>query len=190
MTATFDLKDRVIAITGAASGIGLATGEFLASCGAKVSLADVNLEALKAVQERITKAGGQCLVSAVDVSSSQQVNEWIHKTVETFGPLDGAANLAGIIPPTINIDRVEDLEDDSWARVINVNLTGVMYCMRAQLRHMNQRGSIVNASSVAGLRGFAKNAAYVASKHGVIGVTRAAAQEVGDREIRVNCLAP
>lgn len=190
MAASFDLKDRVIAITGAGSGIGLATGELLASYGAKVSLADINLKALEEVQDRIEKAGGKCLVSVVDVSSSKQVNEWIQKTVETFGPLDGAANMAGIIPPNINIDRVEDLDDDSWAKVINVNLTGVMYCMRAQLQHMNRRGSIVNAASVAGLRGFAKNAAYVASKHGVIGVTKAAAHEVGDREIRVNCLAP
>ncbi|OQV03611.1 hypothetical protein CLAIMM_08631 [Cladophialophora immunda] len=190
MGATFDLKDRVIAVTGGGSGIGLATAELLASYGAKVSVADINLEALEAVKKRIEAAGGQCIISAVDVSSSTQVNKWIQKTVEAFGLLDGAANMAGMIPGNINVDRVEDLDDESWAKVLNVNLTGMMYCLRAQLKHMNRRGSIVNAASVAGLRGFAKNAAYVASKHGVIGLTRAAAQEVGDREIRVNCLAP
>lgn len=190
MASTFNLKDKVIAITGAGSGIGLAASELLASSGAKVSLADVNDKSLLEVQRSIEDAGGECIITAVDVTKSKQVDDWIQKTLERFGRLDGAANLAGIIPHNINIARVEDLDDESWTRVLEVNLSGVMYCMRAQIQYMNRRGSIVNASSVAGLRGFARNAAYVASKHGVIGLTKSAAQEVGDREIRVNCLAP
>ncbi|KAK4945645.1 hypothetical protein LTR10_015264 [Elasticomyces elasticus] len=184
------LKDKVYAITGGGSGIGLATAELLASLGAKVSLADVNVNALQEVQTRIEKDGGKCLITAVDVANSEQVDQWIQNTVQSFGPLDGAANLAGIIPFNINIDRVEDLDNGSWGKVLDVNLTGVMYCLRAELRQMNHHGSIVNASSVAGLRGFAKNAAYVASKHAVIGLTKTVAKEVGDRGIRCNCLAP
>lgn len=190
MEPTHSLKGKVYAITGGGSGIGLATAELLASYGAKVSLADVNLNALKDVQARIEKNGGKCLITGVDVADSEKVDQWIQETVQTFGNLDGAANLAGIIPKNINIDRVEDLDNGSWGRVLDVNLTGVMYCLRAELRHMNHGGSIVNASSVAGLRGFAKNAAYVASKHAVIGLTKTVAQEVGDRSIRCNCLAP
>lgn len=186
----FDLRNKVIAITGAGSGMGLATAELLASYGAKVSLADINAKAVEQVQERITKSGGHCMAFGIDIANSQQVDSWVETTVQQFGALDGAVNLAGIIPDNFNIDRIEDLDDKSWLRVLDVNLNGTMYCMRAQLRNMNRRGSIVNTSSVAGLGGFAKNAAYVASKHAIIGLTKSAAKEVGDREIRVNCLAP
>lgn len=186
----FDLADKVIAITGAGSGIGLATAELLSSYGAKVSLADINITALEDVRDRIINAGGGCMITKLDVSNSKQVDAWIEKTVEEFGALNGAANLAGIIPHNFNVDRVEDLDDESWLRVLDVNLNGVMYCLRAQLRHMNRGGSIVTTSSVAGLRGYAKNAAYVASKHAVIGLTKTASKEVGGRKIRINCIAP
>ena len=98
--------------------------------------------------------------------------------------------MAGVIPKCINIERVEDLNDEDWKFVIDVNLHGVMHCMRAQLKEMNVGGSMVNAASICGLIGFPKNAAYTAAKHAVIGLSRTAAKEVGDREIRVNCIAP
>lgn len=189
-STTFDLKDKVIAITGAASGIGAATAELLASYGAVVSLADMDLDGLQSMKTRIDEVNGRCMVRKVNVSISREVQDWIDQTVKDHGKLDGAANLAGIVPRGINVDRVEDLQDEEWCRVIDVNLTGVMYCMRSQIQNMNSGGSIVNAASVAGLRGFAKNSAYVASKHAVIGLTKSAAKEVGDRQIRVNCLAP
>lgn len=189
-STTFNLQGKVIAITGAASGIGFATGQLLASYGAKVSLADMDLYGLQLAKTGIDDAKGMCSIHKVDVSDSQQVRQWIKKTVDEFGKLDGAANLAGIVPQGINVDRVEDLKNEDWARVIDVNLNGVMYCMRSEIQHMNAGGSIVNASSVAGLGGFAKNGAYVASKHAVVGLTKSAAKEVGDRQIRVNCLAP
>jgi len=88
------------------------------------------------------------------------------------------------------VDRVEEMKDEEWQFTIDVNLNGVMHCMRSELQNMNNKGSIINASSIAGVAGFPKNAAYTAAKHGVIGLSRSAAKEVGDREIRVNCISP
>jgi len=126
----------------------------------------------------------------VDVRDEKQVDLWIAKTVEKFGKIDGAANLAGVLPKTFHTGTVEDQETSDWDFTIAVNLTGMMYCMRAELKNMNDKGSVVNASSVAGLIGFANCAAYGASKYGVIGLTKFAANEVGPiKGIRVNCIA-
>jgi NAD(P)-dependent dehydrogenase (short-subunit alcohol dehydrogenase family) len=130
------------------------------------------------------------LATTVDVRKDDQVNAWIAKTVEAFGKLDGAVNLAGVVPKVINKERVEDLNHEDWHFVLDLNLHGVMHCMGAQLQNMNEKGSLVNAASICGVIGFPKNAAYTASKHAVIGLSRAAPKEVGDREIRVNCIAP
>jgi NAD(P)-dependent dehydrogenase (short-subunit alcohol dehydrogenase family) len=193
MPVNFDITDKVIAITGAASGIGLDTAKLLASQGAKLSICDLNETALKEKALEITACAASpsnILSTVVDVRSPSSVNEWIASTVSKFGKLDGAVNMAGVIPKCINIERVEDLNDEDWKFVIDVNLHGVMHCMRAQLREMNVGGSVVNAASICGVIGFPKNAAYTASKHAVIGLSRTAAKEVGDREIRVNCIAP
>jgi NAD(P)-dependent dehydrogenase (short-subunit alcohol dehydrogenase family) len=115
----------------------------------------------------------------VDVRKVSEVDGWIDATVAKFGKLDGGINMAGVIPKVINIERVEDLNDEDWKFVIDVNLHGVMHCMRAQLRNMNVGGSIVNAASICGVIGFPKNAAYTATKHAVIGLSRTAAKEVG-----------
>jgi NAD(P)-dependent dehydrogenase (short-subunit alcohol dehydrogenase family) len=194
MTAPiFNMSNKVVAITGGASGIGLATAMLLVSQGAKVAISDVNSTNLSSAESSLKEAckdGGEILATHVDVRDRSQVDSWVETVVERFGKLDGAANLAGVIPKSINIERVEDLNDADWKFVLDVNITGVMQCMRAQIPNMKEKGSIVNAASIAALGGFPKNAAYTVAKHGVVGLTKTAAKEVGDRCIRVNCIAP
>ncbi len=193
MPVSYGIEGKIIALTGAASGIGFATATLLASQGVHLSLADINEKQLEEAVQKIKASASlssQIIYTTVDVRKDIEVNEWIAKTVDQLGRLDGAVNLAGVIPKCINKERVEDLNNDDWHFVIDVNLHGVMYCMRAQLQNMNNNGSIINAASICGTIGFPKNAAYTASKHAVIGLSRSAAKEVGDREIRINCIAP
>lgn len=184
------IKDKVIVITGAASGIGLETARLFASKGAKLSLADVQDKPLKDLETELRQAGAQVMSSVVDVSKRQQVEDWIKVTVERFGKLDGAANLAGVIGRQNNTARIEEIDDDDWDFIFGVNTKGLMNCMRAQIPNFNDGGAIVNAASILGLIGSKKSAAYVASKHAVVGLTRAAAKELGERNIRVNCFCP
>jgi NAD(P)-dependent dehydrogenase (short-subunit alcohol dehydrogenase family) len=185
------LKGKVFAITGAASGIGLATAHLLASRGAALSLADMQEAVLRDVAADISaKYQVEALPFAVDVRKTASVDAWIADTVAKFGHLSGAANLAGVIGKSIGLRGLKDLEEEEWEFIIGVNLTGVMHCMRAQLQSIEEGGSIVNAASIAGLMGRANNAAYTASKHGVVGLTRSAAKEEGHRGVRVNCIAP
>ncbi|KIV98272.1 hypothetical protein PV10_01939 [Exophiala mesophila] len=185
------MKGRVVAITGGASGIGLATAKLLAQRGAQLSLADVQAKALDDVANDIeARHGARPLTYILDVRDAQAVDNWITQTLDKFGRLDGAANLAGVIPKSIGIKGVADQDLHEWNTVIGINLTGVMLCMRAQLKGISPGGSIVNASSIAGLVGRPNNASYTASKHGVIGLTMAAAREVGANNIRVNAVCP
>jgi NAD(P)-dependent dehydrogenase (short-subunit alcohol dehydrogenase family) len=184
------IQDKVIVITGAASGMGLETARLFASKGAKLSLADVQEKALKEIEEELQKSGAQVMSRVVDVSKRQSVEDWIAATVEKFGKLDGAANLAGVIGRQNNVARIEELDDDDWDFIFGVNTKGLMNCMRAEIPNFNDGGSIVNAASILGLMGSKKSAAYVASKHAVVGLTRAAAKELGERNIRVNCFCP
>ena len=194
MPINYGVEGKVVALTGAASGIGFATSMLLASQGAYLSVADLNEGSLLEAVEKFRVAASptaKIMHAVVDVRKDSQVNEWIARTVQEYGKkLDGGVNLAGVIPQCINKERVEDLNNEDWHFVIDVNLHGVMYCMRAELQNMNNNGSIVNAASICGTIGFPKNAAYTASKHAVIGLSRSATKEVGDREIRINCIAP
>ncbi|KAF9892970.1 hypothetical protein FE257_000562 [Aspergillus nanangensis] len=185
------LQNKVITITGL-SGIGLAVAHQLASQGALLSLADISPSALTNAVTQLNLPPDHILTTTVDVSSAASVDAWIAATVEKFGRLDGAANMAGVIGRKHGVDPLENQDDAEWDLLMRVNLTGTMYCLRAQIKAIRAtagKGSIVNATSIQGLRGFALHAAYSASKHGVVGLTRSVAKEVGP-EIRVNAVAP
>ncbi|KAF2104225.1 3-oxoacyl-reductase [Rhizodiscina lignyota] len=180
MSFAEQFKGRVVAITGAASGIGYATAQLLASRGSNLSLADLSDDGLKrAANEIQSKCKAEIFTYVLDVRDGAQVEEWIKQTVQRFGKLDGAANMAG-----------QDIEEcrSEWEFMLGVNVMGVVYCLRAQLKHLEQGRSIVNAGSIAGLIGRPKLSSYAASKHGVLGLTKSAAKEVGARGIRVNVI--
>ncbi|KAI1371498.1 3-oxoacyl-reductase [Hypoxylon crocopeplum] len=184
------LEGKVFAITGGASGIGFSTAQILSRRGGTVCMADLDPTAMTRAEEYFANLNVPFTVSKVDISKREEVDSWIDGIVKKYGRLDGAANVAGIIGKHHGIRDVADLDDDEWHKIIGVNLTGTMYCLRAELRNIVDGGSIVNVSSIHGLQGFAKHGAYDASKHGVIGLTKAAAKENGAREVRVNAVAP
>ncbi|CAF9937546.1 hypothetical protein IMSHALPRED_000453 [Imshaugia aleurites] len=183
------LEGKVIAITGAASGIGLATARLLASRGASISVSDVRQEPLDAAVADIQKSNSNAKIYAevFNVTNARAVGDWLDNTINHLGPLTGAVNLAGVIKTGRTI---AETADEDWDAVMDVNVKGVFNCIRAQLQRMDCDASIVNASSTAGLRGYGSGAAYSTSKHAVIGLTRSAAKEGGARNIRVNCIAP
>ncbi|KAF4628147.1 hypothetical protein G7Y89_g10010 [Cudoniella acicularis] len=188
-----NFKDKVIVLTGGASGIGLETAKLLASRGAIVYIADIQEGPLNAAVESIKSLGGTISGTVVNVRLRASVESWISSVVSKHGKLDGAVNLAGVIGKQIGVANIEDIEEDDWDFVVGVNLGGVLNCLRAQIPYMKEGekgGSIVNAASIAGIIGMPKNAAYIASKHAVVGLTRAAAKENGHRGVRVNAIAP
>ncbi|CAK7203150.1 putative secondary metabolism biosynthetic enzyme [Sporothrix eucalyptigena] len=186
------LEGKVIALTGAASGMGEATAHLLAARGAKISLADVQGDALAAVRDAILAKHpkAEVMITTVDVRSWEQVEAWITATVAKWGTLNGAANLAGVIPRNSSLTTIADQDFDDWDFVMGVNTVGMMHCLKAQTRVIADNGSIVNASSIAGMTGRPKNAVYAASKHAVTGLTRSVAKEFGVRGIRVNAFNP
>jgi NAD(P)-dependent dehydrogenase (short-subunit alcohol dehydrogenase family) len=193
MNRNNDLQGKVFAISGGASGIGLATAEILHRRGASVAIGDIDPEALQAASNSnaiLQTDPARVVCTSLDVSKRPSVEDWISGIVEKFGKLDGAANCAGVIGKHHGTRKLEDLEDGQWDLIIGVNLTGMMYCMRAQLKAIKGPGSVVCVSSVQGTIGFAKHAAYAASKHGILGLVKSAAKEVGERGVRVNAVNP
>ena len=180
--------DRVAYVTGAASGVGQATARQLASEGAKVFGVDLNEEGLKQTVEAIRGEGGVAEVAACNVGESASVRESIARAVSAFGRLDILVNAAGAGRSL----RFEELDDDEWHRVINVNLNGAFHTMKAAISHLLAQpgGNIVNVASIAAMRGQAYNAHYCASKAGLLNLTRSIAVEFASRGLRANCICP
>lgn len=184
------LKDKVVIVTGAAMGMGKSSAELFAENGAKVIIADFNKEEGQKVADAIQADGGEATFIEVDVSNEEQVKNLVEKTVETYGRLDGALNNAALTPDD---KQIAEMDMDYYDRLMSVDLKGVFLCMKYQLKQMVEQGeggSIVNTSSVSGIRPQPSNPAYVAAKHGVIGATKQAAMDYGDYNIRVNSVAP
>lgn len=183
------MKDKVALVTGGSSGIGRATAQAFANKGVKVAVADINADGGQETIKLIKDIGGEAAFFKVDVSKEDEVKTLIDKVVDTFGSLNFGFNNAGIEGEQFPL---HETDSSNWDKTIAVNLSGIFYCLKYEIAYMlnNGGGAIVNNSSVVGLVGFSKLSPYVASKHGVTGLTRCAALEYSAQGIRVNSVHP
>jgi NAD(P)-dependent dehydrogenase (short-subunit alcohol dehydrogenase family) len=180
---------KIALVTGGASGIGEACVRTFARGGAKVVIADLNNDLGERTAAALKQAGTEATFMRIDVSEPESVAQMIDKIVTTFGRLDIAVNNAGIAG---ELNPIGTCSIEGWRKVIDINLNAVFYCMHCEIPQMVQqgRGAIVNIASVFGSVGFGNCSAYVASKHGVVGLTRAAAVEYSNQGIRINSVGP
>ena len=183
------MKNKVVIITGAASGIGKATAELFAKHGASVVISDIQEAEGKATTENIIANGGKASFIKTDVSRPEEMEALVNFAIKTYGKLDIAVNNAGLGG---ELNPIADMSIEGWNKVIEVNLNSIFYGMKYQIQAMlkNGDGSIVNIASILGAVGFAGSSAYTAAKHGVVGISKAAALEYSSQGIRINAVGP
>ena len=189
------LKDKVAIIVGGAGGIGKMTSKLLAEEGARIMIADMDIEMAESLADEINRAGGEAIALKFDMTKIVEVEDMVSKAIAQFGQIDILVNLAGGSVGRFIREKLGPFAEstkEEWDRIIDVNLNGTRNCVRAVINHMMARGAgkIVNTSSTAGVTGLKNAVDYSAAKAGIIGFTRALALEVAPYGIQVNCISP